>query len=183
LKNGNYKIKNVLGTVLKTVYSLHKLKVVAAQGDDTPHQEVEKILKHKYNKNKKSCEYFVKWKEFEADENSWESESLFDTLDIINKYLKQAYATKPVNTLHMDKLTPYVLMLWFFYLILCCSPAAAFNDSLPYCDNSKKPTLVDTEKSCFHSRDEDANPLYILGSIPVHAKIIAPLRLKVLSIT
>jgi len=62
----------------------------------------------------------------------------------------------------MDKPTPYVLMIWFFYLILCCSPAAAFNDSLPYCDNSKKPTLVDTEKSFFHSRDEDAKcALYI----------------------
>jgi hypothetical protein len=46
MKNGNYKIKNVLGNVLRTVYPLHKLKVVAALDDDTPHQEVEKILNH-----------------------------------------------------------------------------------------------------------------------------------------
>jgi hypothetical protein len=75
-----------LGTVLKTVYPLHKRKIVAAQEDDTSLQEVEKILNNKYNKNTKSYEYFVKWKKFEADENSWEPESSFDTLDIINKY-------------------------------------------------------------------------------------------------
>jgi hypothetical protein len=65
----------------------------------------------------------------------------------------------------MIKFSPYVLMLWFIGLIFCCSPAAALvtiNDSLPYCDNSKTPTLVDTEKSCFHSRDEVAkSALYI----------------------
>ena len=91
-----------------------------------------------------SYEYFVKWKEFEADENIWEPELSFDTLDIINKYWKQVHATKPVNKLHMLELTPYVLMLWFFFLILCCSIATAFvtiNDSVPYCDNSKTPKL------------------------------------------
>jgi hypothetical protein len=56
-------------------------------------------------------------------------------------------------------------MLWFFCLIFCCAPAAAFvtiNDILPYCDNSKTPTLVDAVKSCYHSRDEAAKTaLYI----------------------
>jgi hypothetical protein len=50
-------------------------------------------------------------------------------------------------------------------LILCFSPANAFlmvNDSLPYCDNSKTPTLVDMEQSCVHARDETAkSALYI----------------------
>jgi len=165
LKNGNYKIKNVLGTVLKTVYPLHKFKVVVPQDDDTPHQEVEKILTHRYNNEEKSYEYFVKWKDFDEDENSWEPESSFDTLDIINKYWKAVHATKPVNVLRMIKFTPLAMILWLFMLICCCSPADTFlmiNDSLPYCDNSKTPTLVDMEQSCVHSRDETAkSALYI----------------------
>ena len=111
LKNGNYKIKNVLGTVLKTVYPLHKFKVVVPQDDDTPHQEVEKILTHRYNNEEKSYEYFVKWKDFDEDENSWEPESSFDTLDIINKYWKAVHATKPVNVLRMIKFTPLAMIL------------------------------------------------------------------------
>jgi hypothetical protein len=67
--------------------------------------------------------------------------------------------------MHMLRFTPYVLMLWFFCLIFCCAPASAFvtiNDSLPYCDNSKTPNLVDAVKSCYHSWDEAAKTaLYI----------------------
>jgi hypothetical protein len=77
LRKGNYKIKNVLGTVLKTVYPLHKYKVDVPQDDDTSHQELDKIIQHRYNNDKKSYEYFVKWKDFDEDENSWEPESSF----------------------------------------------------------------------------------------------------------
>jgi hypothetical protein len=57
-------------------------------------------------------------------------------------------------------------MLWLSTLILCFSSANAFlliNDSLPYCDNSKTPTLVDMEQSCFHSRDETAKSALYIG--------------------
>jgi hypothetical protein len=91
MQNGNYKIKNVLGTILKTVYPLHKLRVVSSQDDNTPHKEVEKILNHRFNQATKSYEYLVKWKEFDDDENNWEPESSFDTLDIINKYWKKVH--------------------------------------------------------------------------------------------
>jgi hypothetical protein len=70
LRNGNYRIKNFLGRILKTVDPLHKFKVVVPQVDDTPHQEIDKILQHRYNNDKKSYDYFVKWKEFDEDENS-----------------------------------------------------------------------------------------------------------------
>ena len=67
--------------------------------------------------------------------------------------------------MHMLRFTPYVLMLWFFCLILCCAATSAFvtiNDSLPYSDNSKTQTLVDAIKSCYHSRVEAAKTaLYI----------------------
>jgi hypothetical protein len=158
-QNGNYKFKNFFGTILKTVYPLHKLKVVSSQDDNTPHQEFENILNHRFNQATKSYEYLVKWKEFDDDENNWEPELSFDTLDIINKYWKKVHTVKPNNTMHLLRFTPYGSMLWFFCLNFCCAPASAFvtiHDSVPFCDNSKTPTLVDAVKSCYHSRDEAA---------------------------
>ncbi len=139
--------------------------MVVPQDDDTPHQEVDKILQHRYNNDKKSYEYSVKWKDFDEDENIWEPESSFDSLETINTYWKRIHSVKPVIVLRMIKFTPYILMLWLSTLILCFSPANAFlmiNDSLPYCDNSKTPTLVDMEQSCVNSRDETAkSAIYI----------------------
>jgi hypothetical protein len=100
-------IKNFFGTILKTVYPLHKLKVVSSQDDNTPHQEFENILNHRFNQATKSYEYLVKWKEFDDDENNWEPELSFDTLDIINKYWKKVHTVKPNNTMHLLRFTPY----------------------------------------------------------------------------
>ena len=93
---------------------IHKLKVVSSQDDNNPHQEVEKILNHRFNPATNSYEYLVKWKEFDDDENNWEPESSFDTLDVINKYWKKVHTVKRINAIHMLRFTPYVLMLWFF---------------------------------------------------------------------
>jgi hypothetical protein len=108
MQNGNYKIKYILGTILKAVYPLHKLKVVSSQDDNAPHQEVKKILNHRFNQATKSYEYLVKWIEFDDDENNWEPESSFDTLDKINKYWKNVHTVKPKNTMNMLRFTPYV---------------------------------------------------------------------------
>jgi hypothetical protein len=83
-KKGNYQIKNSLGTLLKTVYPLHKIKVVPPEEGDDEHFEVEKILEHRRSGQRKQKEYLVKWKDQPTSENSWVKESHFDTIEIIN---------------------------------------------------------------------------------------------------
>ncbi len=87
-----------MGTVLKVKYPSRKFKVVVPQNDDTPHQEVEKILQHRYNNDKKSFEYFVKWKDIDEDENSWEPESSCDSNQ------PNLYVSIPALVKHMVRL-------------------------------------------------------------------------------
>ena len=81
LKNGNYKVRNTLGTVLKTQYPLHKLKIVSTEDDTSTHADVEIITKHRSSpEDKNKFEYFVKWKDFDSSETTWVKEDEFDTL-------------------------------------------------------------------------------------------------------
>jgi hypothetical protein len=59
-KKGNYQVKNLLGTLLKTVYPRHKIKVVPPEDGDDEHVEVEKILEHRRSGKTKQFEYLVK---------------------------------------------------------------------------------------------------------------------------
>jgi hypothetical protein len=60
-KKGIYPVQNALGSLLKTVYSRHKLKVVPPpEEDDTEHYEMKRILKHRRSASTKQLDYFVK---------------------------------------------------------------------------------------------------------------------------
>jgi hypothetical protein len=99
-----------LGSLLKTVYPRHKLKVAPPpEEDDTEHYEVEKILKHRRSASTKQLEYFFKWKNHPLSENSWFKESNFNTMEIISDYWKNlGFTPKPINMINM---TPYKFML------------------------------------------------------------------------
>jgi hypothetical protein len=99
-KKGNYQVQNALGSVLKTVYPRHKIKVVPPpEEDETEHYEVEKILKHRRSTSTKQLEYFVKWKNHPQSENSWVKESNFNTMEIISDYWKNlGTSPKPTTT-------------------------------------------------------------------------------------
>ncbi len=60
---------------------------------------------------------------------------------------------KPIN---MFKMTPYKFMLVSLFLLLFgCTTGSAqkvITDTLPFCDMTKTPTLIDMHKSCHHSR-------------------------------
>jgi hypothetical protein len=155
VKNGNYQVKNLLGSVLKTIYPRHKLKIVAPDDIEDEHCEVERILKHRRSNETKKFKYFVKWKDLPDEENSWVNESDFDTVVILNKYWKTVNtSTKQVSLL--QSFTPlHMLMFTLLCLILCCNSSTAksiFNEELPFCDMAKTPTLIDVVRSCHYSK-------------------------------
>lgn len=164
LRNGNYKLKNALGSVLKTAYPLHKLKLSPPEEGDKPHYEVEKIIKHRKSNIDKKFEYFVKWKNFDVNENSWVRESDFDTLEIVNAYWRSIHQCKkskivfPLLPLSPMILLPLTILIMMFGTIYATIP---ISEKITYCDNSNSPTMIDMERSCHHSRDNTwTNPPY-----------------------
>jgi hypothetical protein len=59
----------------------------AGSGDDEPEYEVESIVKHRVKKGK--TEYFIKWKNFGHDANTWEPEENLECPDLIEDYHSQ----------------------------------------------------------------------------------------------
>jgi transposase InsO family protein len=62
--------------------------VLAEEARESPKSyEVEEILDHE--KDGKTCKYFVKWKGYDEENNSWVQENEFDDEPIISRYWKQ----------------------------------------------------------------------------------------------
>ncbi len=75
-------------------------------------------------------------------------------MEILSDYWKNLGTTpKPINMFNM---TPYKFMLVSLFLLLFgCTTGSApivITDTLPFCDMTKTPTLIDMHKSCHHSR-------------------------------
>ena len=108
-RGGNYSLKNAMGVVLDTKYTVEMLKLIdkndnntSIQVDksqvindksrdntdeidsDTSSYEVQSIVNHRVKAH--GYEYFVKWKNFPTSDNSWVKASDFDSLRPINKY-------------------------------------------------------------------------------------------------
>ena len=69
---GNYRIKNALGSILKSSYPINKLKPII-EDNHKPEEsvEVEKILNKRKNPETEEIEYLVKWKNLDTTENEW----------------------------------------------------------------------------------------------------------------
>ena len=162
-KKGNYLVKNSLGILLKTVFPRHKIKVVATENNASveAHYEVEKILKHRLTSNRK-FKYLVKWKDHHSSENSWVQESNFDTIEVINKYWESIESRNQINATLRVTPTNLLLISLFFMLFCCCSVSAQIRltEKLPLCDMTKTPTLIDLQKSCYHSRTVNTREPY-----------------------
>jgi len=62
---GNYILENEMGQRLKDTYPLKKLRpYVEHEEDNEPHEEIEKIIERRINKENNRIEYLVKWKNF-----------------------------------------------------------------------------------------------------------------------
>lgn len=59
---------------------------IESESSDEESFEVEAILDHKMERRKRK--FFIKWKHFSADHNSWEHERNLNCSEILNAYLK-----------------------------------------------------------------------------------------------
>ena len=87
---GNFYLMNTKGLCLKKSVPSTKLKLCSNelfQDSSEESYEVEKILKHRMNKEQ--IEYLVKWKNYSSEENTWEPATSFDQESTISEYWKQ----------------------------------------------------------------------------------------------
>ena len=75
---GNYWLLNEFGELLKQSYPISKLKIVGESEEEV--YEMEAIRAHRLIGKKR--EYFVKWKDYPEDRNSWVAEECFTDLDL-----------------------------------------------------------------------------------------------------
>lgn len=154
-KNGNYALEDRMKQILPQTYPRERLKVVKLDKQEDPGNTyiVEKILNHRYNKEKK-IEYLVKWKNYSTDENTWEPEENFDSKEIIAKYWKSTNTSKepasrtrslrPRSAKQVSNLATLTILLVFLPLCLCKSEPIRYD--LRYCrrpstSNSDTPLL------------------------------------------
>jgi hypothetical protein len=92
-RNGTYRLTDMVGVLLKTIYPSQKLKMIAPILDDEEHYVVESIVDHRGSANKR--QYLVKWKGYSSDENTWEPASVFDSPVMISDYWKRVKPKRP----------------------------------------------------------------------------------------
>ncbi len=86
-KHGNYRLESMTGVELKQSFVPERLKKLPddiEENDPNAHFEIEEIIKHR--KRAKKYEYLVRWKNHSEEENTWEPESSFDTIQCIEEY-------------------------------------------------------------------------------------------------
>ena len=97
-KHGNYRLESATGTELKQAFVPERLKKLPddiEEDDPNAHVEIEEIIGHR--KRAKNYEYLVKWKNQSEDENTWEPESSFDTIQCIEEYWSNKNKTPKNN--------------------------------------------------------------------------------------
>lgn len=85
--HGSYILKDGTGAVLTRHFAPSQLKLVLDDFEDTKTYEVEKVLDHRLGPDgPNDYEYFVKWKGFSHDHNSWEPVDHFFERLCISEY-------------------------------------------------------------------------------------------------
>jgi transposase InsO family protein len=85
---GAYQLLDHDGVLLNRKYSTSQIRPVSTtHNEQEPSFEVERIIKHKQEEGIKF--YWVKWKGYDSNSNSWVAEKDFDDLEMIRDYWKE----------------------------------------------------------------------------------------------
>jgi hypothetical protein len=96
---GAYTLKDGTGEILGRNYAPSQLKLVLDDFDDTETYEVEAIVDHRPSRvTPHVTEYFVKWKGFSSDKNTWEPEEHFIERRCIADYWADHHAKYALPT-------------------------------------------------------------------------------------
>ena len=161
---GNYYLKNGKNEQLKEAYTRSRLKIVAgdlSEDDEDDHMEVEEI--RDFRKRNGKIEYFVKWKELDESECTWEPENHFDTVECIQEFWDKRSEVRQVNFVEKTKilransrsrtwrLSTYAKTLISFLIILyLASTPTAFliKDKFKFCEIHENKAIWDLPNSC-----------------------------------
>jgi hypothetical protein len=73
--------------------------VVGHDGQPEEEWEIEDVIRDRYNKRRKRKEYYVKWKDFGPEHNTWEpEENLLNSPEILDRYLNRDSITTIAST-------------------------------------------------------------------------------------
>jgi hypothetical protein len=88
-KGGAYEIMGSDGVIQPRRYTINQLNVVELPKDELPMTyEVESILDHRYNAEKRRHEYLTRWKGFGEEDDTWEPSENFTDPAFISEYMK-----------------------------------------------------------------------------------------------
>jgi hypothetical protein len=88
-KGGAYEIMGSDGVIQPRRYTINQLNVVGLPKDELPMTyEVESILDHRYNAEKRRHEYLTRWKGFGEEDDTWEPSENFTDPAFISEYMK-----------------------------------------------------------------------------------------------
>jgi len=99
-ENGNYKLKDITGEIVKDSFPVNKLKPFLEENQSENHFEIEKILDKRKENNE--IQYLVKWKSFSSDHNEWVLESQFSDFKKINEFNNSFYPKDDQQTTPLE---------------------------------------------------------------------------------
>ena len=102
-ENGNYKLKDITGEIVKDSFPVNKLKPFLEDSPSENHYEIEKILEKR--KENDETQYLVKWKSFSSDHNEWVPESQFSDFRKINEFNNSFYPKDDQQTTPLEPST------------------------------------------------------------------------------
>ncbi|MCA9761261.1 MAG: DDE-type integrase/transposase/recombinase, partial [Streptococcus sp.] len=159
--SGNYELMDAENKLLPSSYPLHKLKPLRSMEENqSDFCEVEKILEHRDNGVER--EFFVKWVNCSEDENCWVKETDFNSIEIIQEYLKSYENPKEPNRRKRGRppkksiKTPVRINLILTFILFCgclffgpIVTSTAVKGSFKYCDpHGNMKTVLDVDNSC-----------------------------------
>jgi hypothetical protein len=191
-KNGNYKLKNVLGESLEGSFTRERLKPV---GDNKAHDfhRIDRILEDRVTNGKR--EFLVKWANQELGPPSWESADNFADTDIINKYLAKKNKPNETTTAKRPRGRPpksrvsnlaLIAIIWIHLII----GAMGLKGNFMYCQVIDRVTqdtpIVNIYEGCVRplaeSRSNMLGELSIGESTRIHVLAKVPERVKGIAI-
>ena len=175
---GNYILKNNNGIELKSSYPLNKLKPVCDTVEDKDETyDIEKVIKERTRNGKK--EYYVKWKNYSDEHNSWVKESDFVSMEWLDEYHREKNSTNLVdinqNEIHHStvKFSVNSQVIFSIILILLLFPLTygqIIKDKFKFCTfNGNNQVLVSS--NCNENKVNsffNSGTYYLLEKTPYH---------------
>jgi hypothetical protein len=147
--DGNYSLSNRYGHLLQQTVPLHKLKIISGSIEETEVYYVDKILKHRLNKEKE-YEFYVKWEGYSDKFNQWISQDNFDSPKMIQEYFKSLESDSQKQPRTRSKM-PKSNVLQTVLVILCCftlTQAVNIHETFPFCDGHLNSKYVNINNFC-----------------------------------